>query len=257
MSDGDSAKPGLLIIADFLMWLEESRVHRGLFRGHASKSWELRPSALRPGVAGITEQRQLEQWKSGAARFVNPRPSSDIEWLILAQHHGIPTILLDWTTNPLIALFFACDGLAQSDEAGVVYRATFDLFEDCHEARRQHPFIDRADFPGLVNATAMNPRSMAQDSYMSIHTKVVPSLQRWENGIPRFQIAGGDKFEVIQALRMFGISDARLYVDIARVVKSVRAGLDFEYLFKSVKRDVLRVGESVSGPIDPVEQKEH
>ena len=45
---------------------------------------------------------------------------SDEQLYFLAQHYGMPTRLLDWTTNPLIALYFACAEQEYQDRDGEV-----------------------------------------------------------------------------------------------------------------------------------------
>jgi hypothetical protein len=54
------------------------------------------------------EREMLNQFRTAGAAFLNT--GNEVEVYFTAQHYGMPTRLLDWSTNPLAALFFACDG---------------------------------------------------------------------------------------------------------------------------------------------------
>ena len=103
------------------------------YRGQSNCEYRLSPSALR-NIYAIEDQRgykidspfldntcsgsnnliaylpvdkMVEEFSKKAKKYLEYDVSTNIEWECIAQHYGIPTRVLDWTTNAINALFFA------------------------------------------------------------------------------------------------------------------------------------------------------
>lgn len=87
------------------------------FRGQSKSSWRLEPSLARSPTWLSKEAALIKRFRQNATAMIQARPADDWEWLFLMQHHGLPTRLLDWSENPLVALYFAT-GEHREDGAG-------------------------------------------------------------------------------------------------------------------------------------------
>lgn len=231
------------------------------YRGHSSTYNSLQPRIFREEffsqehkvMASDTEFQFVYDFKRIAPSLSSDLPSqkSNLEWLILMQHFGTPTRLLDWSESILVALFFAVidkpnedgelwsifpqelnklsgiEGYPQQNHSYLKYLAKDALTDNKKKLKEDLGIAEAPNFPLGFYPTLKFPRMNAQQSVFTIHPEplndkdIVSILVNNNKHLYRYIIPGKAKTNIIEELNSLGVCFRTLFVDLDNLSKDL------------------------------------
>jgi hypothetical protein len=214
-----------------------------LFRGQEDFSWACIPGIARKPLfrpAAIFKRRDQLPRPAEYRLFVLFRdqtipyqplwvhaPTSEEEgWrqLVLAQHYGLPTRLLDWSRFPLVALFFACWKEEYRHLDGAVFAVSVDrktvFTVPALAAHNPDPPLYRykRKVVGFFIPPDIDRRVTVQGSVLAIrHDPTLPVVAN-----PQFRVPAGKKKMLLDDLKRLGITYGSLFPDLAGVATTLK-----------------------------------
>jgi hypothetical protein len=159
------------------------------------------------------ERIMLRLFKEQSLPFLDYTPSNEWEWLALAQHHGLPTRLLDWTKNPLVAAYFAVEKEHNGDSAVYAYKTK----KFINISNKTDPF--KRNKVGKFIPSHVTQRITAQAGLFTIHP--TPTEEFNDSAIEVLIISEESRKKLKKELYRYGVHRASLFPDLDNLAQHI------------------------------------
>lgn len=207
-----------VIITSFMELHQELQKYdsrKYIFRGISRTNYNLIPKVGRnlPSPYASAEDYESEliaEFKRLGALHLSRTPENDLEWLAIAQHHGLPTRLLDWTTNPLVAAFFAIEKSYESDSG--IYVLQRQLLNSNIDPEFDLHYNEDDDEIKLFEPNHVTARIIAQRGLFTIHPGPTRSLESYAGiSLNKLILKHQCKQQLRRILDSYGLNKAVLF----------------------------------------------
>lgn len=208
---------------------EQYKTSTWIFRGVEDETYRLIPRIGRSdaskdlntggdlGYSADFETRCIGRFKREARPHMVMEPRSDLDWLSIAQHHGLPTRLLDWTDSPLIAAYFALSAggfVNKQPKNAAIYGVPCPQMVSTDKELSESSVDVVAYFP-----QHLTPRITAQRGVFTYHR--VPNQVYSPSEIVKWIIPSGMCFTLKVILNKCGFNEASMFPDLDGVANHV------------------------------------